>query len=1306
MENDTALIMRVTFKTVLMVGSIALLFFVFGALAYSPHYTHPDLTEEIVKFYNSGTDSNKIDTRFVSLLRQGAIDEDTNPRWINHFYDPQSGEGWTGEHLGSHDKELVQQVSSKLVANFMPLPASIWAEDQDAQNLFISYGWNHTWQKAIYDYVNGDEEKAFESLGYILHLIEDMSVPDHTRNDSHPHVVGDPGSPYEDWAEDFTNNNRLDVAEKLLKEKAQIPEFSGLREAFDYVARYSNENFFSEETINDAKYSLPRVTDFEERGTFTYAHGLIGGKRAVLYKFSNQDINTATIDDEQILSGYFTRLSRRTVLAGAGVIDLFFREAERAKQNPQLLEPPPPAPNSLGTIGTYFSTRVFSPYGAISLLFQPFTAAAAKINEFKTNSVKNFKETVFGTAGLLYGSSVTLDDMEGVDKSIAVTESVPPEIFKQKTEVDKNQSENQSSGESATAVAVGPVGGVYENILPPLIPDPAVKSGGLPSGGGSSGGLSPGAGAAPQANENPSPVAPSPVVPPVESEPELESESEFESEQEPESDTTPPDISFSISECASSISAETCLLTASLLNLAWSSTATDTDYFEITCEANGSVCSGFSFSPTTATSAEFTLSAERTQYVFKAKAVDVEGNISDEITKNVEFAATPVVVNEIAWMGTGSSATTNKDEWIELYNTTNYSIQLSGWSLSFLMPGTTTPSHTIELSGTISAKGFYFIERTDDSAVADIAADLTSSFGSSGLLNSGMIVKLERGNATVDRTPELCSNTWCAGSAITYSSMERVDHLAGGEIQANWGTHHDLGANIRAGANVEGAAINGTPKARNSRNYLIASPSCSLSGNTTLKKENSPFIIPASSSCNIPVGVTLTIEPGVVVKMGADAEFIVAGKILATGTASDKIVFTSVHDDAHGGDTNLNGTTTLPSAGNWRRIKITNASEASMFNYVHIRYGGLIGAGNPAEDTAMLSFVSSPVDIKNSVVENSYTNGGYFLNSTGTVSGTTFRGNCSAPIGYCFGGLQASGGNADISGSTFDANKNGLLINGSHTVSENAFTGNTGDAIKFAGGAPVFSGNSASGNGVNGIQVNAGGGSYTYEKDLPYVMTNSNVTLVEAGNTVTVRPGAVFKGKGQFTVNINGLFKVEGSASSPVVFTSIYDDAYGGDTNSDGVCGSEGSAATCPTAGDWGTILFSSGAASSTLDNLIVRYGASYCNGPCAALQTNSSAINISNATIEKNKYGGIRLENFATTTISSSVIRDHISPPGISPSVGLKLVGSNAIIDGVTFSQNTLGISADGSSVLTIGGGGVTFDGNTTDDYPFDLIP
>ena len=47
-------------------------------------------------------------------------------------------------------------------------------------------------------------KKRLITPGYILHLVEDATVPDHTRNDTHAHelekVTGDYGSPYEEFS--------------------------------------------------------------------------------------------------------------------------------------------------------------------------------------------------------------------------------------------------------------------------------------------------------------------------------------------------------------------------------------------------------------------------------------------------------------------------------------------------------------------------------------------------------------------------------------------------------------------------------------------------------------------------------------------------------------------------------------------------------------------------------------------------------------------------------------------------------------------------------------------------------------------------------------------------------------------------------------------------------------------------------------------------------------------------------------------------------------------------------------------------
>ncbi len=85
-----------------------------------------------------------------------------------------------------------------------------------------------------------------------------------------------------------------------------------------------------------------------------------------------------------------------------------------------------------------------------------------------------------------------------------------------------------------------------------------------------------------------------------------------------------------------------------------------------------------------------------------------------------------VIINEIAWMGTKTSY---NDEWIELYNNSDSPINLEGWILK-----TADGAPKINLTGTIAAKSFYLLERTDDNTVPGISADqiYTGALGNSG----------------------------------------------------------------------------------------------------------------------------------------------------------------------------------------------------------------------------------------------------------------------------------------------------------------------------------------------------------------------------------------------------------------------------------------------------------------------------------------------------------------------------------------------------------------------------------------------
>jgi len=167
------------------------------------------------------------------------------------------------------------------------------------------------------------------------------------------------------------------------------------------------------------------------------------------------------------------------------------------------------------------------------------------------------------------------------------------------------------------------------------------------------------------------------------------------------------------------------------------------------------------------------------------------------------FTATPtsiqplaVLINEVAWAGTSASA---DDEWIELYNPSTQAINLSGWRL---VADDGTPN--IALSGQIAAGGYYVLERTDDTTISDITANLIYS---GALSNNDEILRLLAPNDSVVDTANLGGGAWPAGSASpNYGSMERRGVMADNE--AAWITNSGEVAN---GHDANGNPIKGTP---------------------------------------------------------------------------------------------------------------------------------------------------------------------------------------------------------------------------------------------------------------------------------------------------------------------------------------------------------------------------------------------------------------------------------------------------------------------------------------------------------------
>lgn len=308
------------------------------ALAWSQETTHPALTDRIVDVYNKNG-AIKISDAEKEWIIEGSILEDTPPRWVNHLYDPIRNIGWSGEKLGNLDPDAARLV---VAMGFSPegvYSSKEWLHKREVQRRYSRYEGDRTWEQAIEYYAAGNKKEAYKTLGFILHLMEDAAVPDHTRNDPHPHsleLVGESGSPFEAYAKRWNRENIGEIAGDI--SKIEPIRLASADEYFDSMARYSNRYFFSKDTINDPDYSFPKISKESEK--FGYGIDDQGIEfpivKIILGKNNGLEINKKYIleeKDDPIFSAYFTRLSKQAIAHGAGIVELFFRQAEDAKEN-------------------------------------------------------------------------------------------------------------------------------------------------------------------------------------------------------------------------------------------------------------------------------------------------------------------------------------------------------------------------------------------------------------------------------------------------------------------------------------------------------------------------------------------------------------------------------------------------------------------------------------------------------------------------------------------------------------------------------------------------------------------------------------------------------------------------------------------------------------------------------------------------------------------------------------------------------------------------------------------------------------
>jgi hypothetical protein len=328
-------------KKILLVLLLLIYFFTApSVLGYSAKTTHPALTSQVVSFYNYLHPDKPITEEQKEWLMLGSELEDTPPRWVNHFYDPIRKISWNYETMDKSDKSMIAQVT-QLVTGITKTTAIDWVNNTIYQRR--AEGGERTFGKAISYLADNNEKEGFITLGHVLHLLEDMGVPAHTRNDPHPDV-GNLGSPYEKFARGYNVSNieeRTKVLEKLKSKNIDLPR-GKIEDHLIEMAKYSNKYFFSKDTVESDIYSEPKVIYIKNNIGYGLDENDIKIPLVLVDKIRNEktkefeeffNISNNEPKYNFIFEEYFNRLSYQIVLRGVAILEMVPDEILKELEN-------------------------------------------------------------------------------------------------------------------------------------------------------------------------------------------------------------------------------------------------------------------------------------------------------------------------------------------------------------------------------------------------------------------------------------------------------------------------------------------------------------------------------------------------------------------------------------------------------------------------------------------------------------------------------------------------------------------------------------------------------------------------------------------------------------------------------------------------------------------------------------------------------------------------------------------------------------------------------------------------------------
>jgi|GEM_PF-2213806 hypothetical protein len=706
------------------------------------------------------------------------------------------------------------------------------------------------------------------------------------------------------------------------------------------------------------------------------------------------------------------------------------------------------------------------------------------------------------------------------------------------------------------------------------------------------------------------------------------------------------------------------------LLIAWQSASSNIDFYQVQYKMNNGNWIDW-LAHTTQTQEHFqgiySLLNDNT-YDFRARATDSDGNVGDWSELHLNLA-NPIVINEVAFAGTNADS---NDQWIELYNKSDRDVDVTGWKIVFGSSG--QPATPLSLKGTIIAKGYFILERNDDSVLTNVLADQLFT----DLIGKNYLELRSKNNRYVDEfyvpASGLDGSSFMANG--NRASQERISPFSFGSAAKNWKINN---GKVQNGNDRNGNSIYGTPGQQNSAYQLYTYYDTGFAQDTVLKKSLSPYLF---SGMNVQVvkGVILTVEPGVIIKFyDMQSNLTVHGTLRAIGTDADNVVFTSFHDDSSGGDSNGDQDASSPAPGDWLSVYFAQDSVDSQLENVDIRYGGATTGSSPLEWGNALWVDQSQISLKNSVVEKNKNRGLILTNSPSIIDSVTFSQQTTTDWPQSSNEAKAidiEGGSPEIKNSYFKDNNFGIYITSfvdpiqkttvstTPIIDNNNFTGNTYPVYIDTNSSPVFFSNKAQDNTYDAIIFNGDiSKSTTLNQDLPYLF--KKVVTVAENTRLTLNPGVIMEfADNSSGLQIQGTLSAIGTTDTPIMFRPYY---YAQDDISPG---------------SWLGLRFTKTSTNSDLENITIIYGGSFYGDPnnqdfTAAIKIDQSSIILKNAVIQKNANNGIWLVNSPSIIDSVTFLEQKTSTVSI-PAKGVYVQGGSPIIKNSDFENNSYGMYLD----------------------------